>query len=284
MAIAPQVLASQVDVEAVGEAAPDILVSQLDVMAVAIWPTEFIEASQLDVVALTTAATDISVSQFDVMVVARGRVQDPIIRAFVYWQDNHWFYVLRLPTGYTLIYDLTTQQWLNYGSGTSRLWRPYHGTNWLGSGSLMQTYGSNVVVGDDGNGSLYMLNPNEPTDDDALYGAEVQRTFTREITGQIATRDHRYLRCYGVELMGSIGDNETGLTDVTLSISDDSGHTYEDYGTVSIDPDDYSARVEWLGGLGSFTAPGRLFKITDDGAFARIDWLQMRGPEEEPDE
>lgn len=271
----PEVQVSQLDVLAAAAAAPDLRVSQLDIMAVGIYPTEFVQASQLDVTAVTEAEMDLRVSQLDVYVVARGRVQDPFVRAWVFWQDSHWFYVLRLPTGKTLVYDLTTQQWLNYGSGDTETWRAFHGTNWLGSGPLMATYGSNVVVGDDGNGALYMLNPDSPTDDDAISGAEVPRVFTRMVTGQVTKRGHDYTPCYGVELGGSIGDNETDLTDVTLYTSDDSGHTFDDQGTITVTAFDYEARVDWNTGLGSFTGPGRLFRIVDDGVLQRIDWLEM---------
>jgi hypothetical protein len=275
MAITPQVRVSQVDTVTISEAEVAVESSQVDVLAVAIWPAEFIRSSQVDIMALTEAALDIEVSQADIMVVARGRVQDPYLRAWGFWLDNHWFYVLRLPTGITLVYDLTTEQWHIWGSGTGQSWRPTHGTNWLGSGALMGTYGSNVVCGDDGNGALYFLNPLSPTDDSAIDGAADPQTFLRQITGQVAARDRGYVRCYGVRLMGSIGENDPTLTEVTLYVSDDEGHTYDDMGAVTVDDGDYDARVDWVSGLGSFTAPGRLFRIEDEGALARIDWLDM---------
>ncbi len=282
MALTPQVRGSQANVAAVTDAEPDIRASQVNVLAVAIYPTEFIESSQVAVAAVTEAETTLAASQANVMVVARGRVQDPYLRVFSYDQDGHWFYVIRLPTGYTLVWDDFAQQWYIYASGDGLSWRPYHGVNWLGSGALMGTYGSNVVVGDDGNGALYMLNPSSPTDDDAIVGAAVQRPFTRMLTGQVSVRGNDQHPCYGVEAGGSIGENEVGLTDVTLSTSDDSGHTYYDQGTISINPTDYGARLDWNYGLGSFTGPGRLFRITDDGALQRIDWLEMNAGPEKP--
>lgn len=273
MALTPQVRVSQGGVSAVGEGEPDVRVSQAGVLAVGIIPTEFVEVSQAGVQTVTFAETDVQVSQAGVMVIGRGRVADPNLRAWVYWLDNHWFYVLRLPTGWTLVYDLTTEQWSIYGSGTSTTWRPFHGINWLGSGALMSTYGSNVLCGDDGNGALYFLNPLSPTDDNAILGAEDPQPFLRRITGQVTTRSHNYIRCYGVELMGSIGDGETA--DVTLYTSDDIGHTYTSQGTVTLTALDYSAWAQWNTGLGSFSAPGRLFRI-DDEYLQRIDWLDMR--------
>ena len=282
MALTPQVRVSQADIVSIGEAAPDLRVSQMDIMAVANWPAEFVESSQLDTIAVTEAATDVEVSQLDIMVVGRGRVQDPYLRAWSYEMDTHWNYVLRLPTGFTIVYDQYAQQWYVWGSGTSTQWRPFHGTNWLNSGSLMDTYGSNVVCGDDGNGALYFLNPLSPTDDDAVLGASLPRTFQRIITGQVATRGNIMRPCYGVELGGSVGYNEADFTDITLSTSDDAGNTYVSRGTITVDPADYTARVDWNTGLGSYSSPGRLFRIEDDGAFQRIDWLEMAdGPDGE---
>lgn len=284
MAITPQVQASQLDVISVTEAEMNLAVSQMDVMVVGIYPTEFIQISQVDVMAVTDADMDLQVSQFDVYVVARGRVQDPYLRAWAYEMDVHWKYVLRLPNGFTLVYDQYAQQWYVWGSSDSTQWRPFHGTNWLGCGPLMDTYGSNVVCGDDGNGTIYFLNPLSPTDDDAISGAEVPRTFQRLVTGQVAVRGNNMRPCFGVELGGSIGDNEPDYTDVTLYTSDDAGHTYDDQGTITVDAGDYAARLDWNSGLGSFSSPGRLFRIEDYGALARIDWLEMRdGPDEDTD-
>ena len=275
MALTPQVRVSQGGVSAVGEGEPDVRVSQAGVLAVGIIPTEFVEASQAGVQTVTFAEPDVRASQAGVMVVGRGRVADPNLRAWVYWLDNHWFYVLHLPTGWTLVYDLTTEQWSVFGSGQTTKWRAFQGTNWLGSGALMNTYGSNVLCGDDGNGALYLLNPLSPTDDSAILGAEDPQTFLRRITGQVSVRGNTLRPCFGVELGGSVGENEAAYTDVTLYTSDDSGHTYDDHGTLSVDPADYGARLDWNSGLGSFAAPGRLFRIEDYGALARIDWLDM---------
>lgn len=284
MALTPQVLDSQVDVGSVALGAPDLRASQLDVIALAIYPTQAIQDSQVDVTALTAAATTLRDSQFDVMVVGRGRVQDPVVRAWPFWLDGHWFYVIRLPTSITLVYDLTTQQWMIYGSENTRLWRAYHGTNWLGSGALMGTYGSNVLCGDDGNGALYLLNPLLATDDDAILGPELPRPFTRTMTGQLTTRNRNMVQNYSVDLMGSIGENDFDLTDITLYTSDDSGHTFVNRGTIEMQTLDYAQRINWTSGLGSFAAPGRLFRIVDNGALQRFDWLDATGsPNEDKD-
>lgn len=280
MALTPEVRASQAGAITVTQAEIDLEVSQAGALVVAIWPAEFVENSQDGVVTITFAETTVEVSQAGVMIVAKGRVQDPYLRAWSYEMDVHWNYVLRLPTGMTLVYDQYTEQWYIWGSSNSLMWRPFHGTNWHGCGALMETLGSNVVCGDDGNGSIYFLNPLSPTDDDALVGAEVPRTFDRIVTGQMTVRGNEMHPCYGVELGGSIGHNEVDYVNVTLFTSDDGGKSYDDHGTVTVNAGDWSSRVEWNSGLGSYTGPGRLFRIVDDGALARIDFLEMMdGPD-----
>lgn len=280
MALTPQVRGSQAGAITVTQAEIDLEVSQAGALVVAIWPAEFVENSQDGAVVITFAETTLQASQAGVMVVGKGRVQDPYLRAWSYEMDVHWKYVLRLPTGITLVYDQYAKQWYNWGSWSSTQWRPFHGTNWHGCGALMEAYGSNVVCGDDGNGSLYFLNPLSPTDDDAIFGAEVPRTFDRIVTGQMTVRGNEYHPCYGVELGGSIGANEPDYVNVTLYTSDDGGQTYDDQGTVTVDAGDWNARVDWSSGLGSYTSPGRLFRIVDDGALARIDFIEMMdGPE-----
>jgi len=283
MAITPQIRVSQAGIQAVAEGEVDIRVSQAGTMVVGVVPTEFVQLSQAGVQVVTEADTDIRLSQAGIMVVARGRVQSPYLRVFTFELDGHWFWVCNLPTGYTLVYDVYAQQWYIWGSGDGSTWRPFHGTNWLGCGPLMQTYGSNVVAGDDGNGTLYMLNPSLATDDDALQGSAGPRPFLRQVTGQVTTRSRDYISCYGVRLGGSVGENDASLTEVTLYVSDDDGHTYDDMGTVTVEAGDYVAgiaRVDWDSGLGSYTMPGRLFRIEDYGALQRIDYLEMDGDED----
>lgn len=253
--------------------------SQAFVLAVANYPTEEIQDSQSFVTVVTEGATpDLEVSQAWVTVVCRGRVEDPHVRAWTFTLDGHDFYVLRLGDIETLVYDFHSEQWYVYGSHESDLWRAYTGINWQGGNVLSQLYGTNILVGDDGNGSLYFLDPEGSYDDDAVLGDASPRSFPREVYGQVATRSFDFVSCYGVQLGGSIGEMaEAALTTVTLYTSDDQGNTYDDQGTITIANAGYDTRVEWWS-LGSFSAPGRLFKISDLGTLHRIDFLEMIEP------
>lgn len=283
MALTPTIQASQAYVFSVtGGATAGIEISQAFTFAVTNFPTESVNTSQGFVQVVTEGATqDIEVSQAFVMVVARGRIENPAVRAWTFTIDGHDFYVIRLGTQETLVYDFFAEQWYVYGSDESDLWRAYTGINWQGGNVLSRPYGTNVIVGDDGNGALYFLNPEQSYDDDALYGDSVLRSFPREIYGQVATRSFDFIPCYGVQLMGSVGEmTEAALTTVTLSTSDDQGNSYTDHGTVTIPNAGYNTRVEWWS-LGQFSAPGRLFKVVDRGTLHRIDYLEMIEPPED---
>lgn len=252
--------------------------SQVAVLAVAIKAAEYMRASQAQAVFVTEADMPIKASQLSLMAVARGRVNDPAIRAWWFRLDDHRFYVLRLGTTETLVCDLTTGEWFTWGTGETPLWRCYSGTNWLGAGALA-TNGSNIVVGDDANGAIYILDPEGDLDDSPLEGAENKFAFIRRITTQYPMRGYDSVPCFGIELLGSVGQfDDDSLRSVRLEVSDDRGTTYQDCGTVDTEAGVLDTRVDWRS-LGSMNAPGRLFRITDYGALRRIDSLEM--PEDE---
>jgi hypothetical protein len=253
----------------------DIRTTQAVVLAAGAYPAEAINSSQAHVQAAIDTDMSIIVPQAFILLAARGRVNDPHVRVWTFTLDGHDYYVLRLGNRETLIYDTHSEQWYVWGSGDGDLWRAYNGTNWLGGMTQGGGYGSSVVVGDDGNGSLYFLDPDGEVDDDALLGVDSPRPFQRVVQGQVVSKGYGRVPCYGVSLNGSIGEvDREDSTDVTLSVSDDKGETYTEVGTVSVEADDTDARVHWRS-LGSIKTPGRLFKVVDYGALTRIDSLEM---------
>jgi hypothetical protein len=216
------------------------------------------------------------VSQMRVFAVAKGRVTDPIIRVWTFTLDGHDFYVIRLPQE-TLVYDLHSEQWYTWGTDDTETWRASDGINWIGGTNNAATYGSNVIVGDDTNGSLYWLNPMEDLDEgpiDAPDGSRVKYTFERTAYGQFSTRSYDVTPCWSLKLMGSTGEYYSEPSTVNLATSDDWGHTYKNWGDKTTPVSDYTVRVDWRS-LGSIKAPGRIFRITDHGALKRIDSLEM---------
>jgi hypothetical protein len=280
MALSSTLFVSQLDaVAATLGIATNFQASQFDALVVFNIPSLQVDASQFDTLVTIVrqgASAPLQVSQMDVIIVARGLTDDPKVRAWTVTLDAHDFYFLKLGDEDTLVYDTFAEQWYEWSSGDINRWRAYTGRNWLGGRRLSDGFGSNIVVGDLASGALYFMDPDGFADEDAVEGANLLRPFLREITGQAASLSYDMTPCYGVSLMGSIGNGmDATLTAVTLYTSDDVGHTYDEHDTINIDPFDYKARVDWDCGLGSFEAPGRLFRVADRGALQRIDWLDM---------
>lgn len=238
-----------------------------------------LRVSQAYALAAVRYDAEVRVTQAYVLVAVKRRPHDPTVRAWTFTLDGHDYYVLRLGDTETLVYDMHSEQWSVYGSGETNLWALLDGVNWGGGHNFSGAYGSNVLAGSDTNGALFFLDPEGTDDENATTGPDDLEPFRREATAQYFMRGYDMRPCWGVQLLGSIGDvRGSNPTDVTLEVSDDRGDTFFDCGTVTIAPDDFTARVTWQS-LGSMQAPGRLFKIVDYGAVHRIDSLEMPGAE-----
>jgi hypothetical protein len=284
MALTPEVRSSQAGALALtggeGAAAPDINVSQVAAMALGIFPTEELRVSSVGTLLLVDEhSKDVNVSQATTMVLALGRIKDPNVRAWTFTLDGHDFYVLAVGDEETLVYDASTGEWATWGSDDLDIFQGKVGINWTGSGSLASTYGSNVLVGHDTAGTLFLMSPDEATDDHAAMGDEIKTAFDRRVTAQfVINSGYASVPCYGVQLFGSIGQNAADITspelNVTLEISDDRGVTWINAGSLTPPADTYSFRLNWQS-LGSMEVPGRLFRVTDRGALQRLDGLEL---------
>ena len=250
-------------------------------LAVINFPTVSIEASQArSLVTLGFGGTTIEVSQARTLAVVRGRIGNPKLRVWTFSLDGHDFYVLRLGDTETLVYDLYSEQWVDWANFQKEFWRANNGQNWAGAAKLAYTYGSDVVVGDDTYGLLWFLDPEQPYDQDPDYLAPVQEQyFERTTMGQVAIRGREVMPCYACWITSDMGDPAYVGAGVTLYTSDDAGKTFDNHGLVTVTPGENSPELSWYS-LGQISAPGRLFKIVDDGAIARIDGLQMNDPDD----
>ena len=238
------------------------------------FPTEELRTSGATVNTAIAVSNPIRVPGANVLVAARGRVANPNLRAWTYTLDGHDFYVLRLGDDFTFVYDLTTKQWSRFTGSTLEFWRANIGMNWRDAASLAYDYGSSVVVGDDSYGLLWFLDPKQGYDDAPREGDEAQVRFPRVATGQIIARSRQYVPIFEVFLTGSNGwPALTGAT-VDLKYSDDAGNNYVSAGPQEVEAGNYTQKLSWMS-LGRFSYPGRLFRIEDDGALARIDGLDV---------
>lgn len=272
----PSVELSQASVFSITSgSSPGLQISQAFVLSVANFPTESLELSQSLVQVLTAGASpEMELSQAYVIAIVRGRVDDPSIRAWTFTLDGHDFYVLRLGNEETLVYDMATEQWSVWASGSEGYWSVYTGGNWFGGNAFALDQGSNIVVGSDANGSLYILDPNKPDDDPAVTGRDIT-PFKRQVIGQIPLRGYDSARVFEVQLLGSVNDLDNGATtDIELLYSDDRGDNYVSAGTITTVDQDFDIRASWRS-LGSFRSPGRMFKVQDFGALKRIDSLTV---------
>lgn len=261
---------------AASEPTKDARVLQASAFAGIQGPTQEVQASQMVVQAAEDSqGGEIQVKQAPVLVAVAGRTDDPAVRAWTFTLDGHDFYVLRLGTSETLVYDMLTEQWYQWGTGSSSLWNVYHGENWIEGNSLGGRLGSNVLVGSDGNGALYFLNPDQDVDDGNAEERQ-QTSFLRRVTSQVPVRGYDQKSIYEVQLIGTIGEQavENSLNSVTLSYSDDRGDNYLSAGVIDIPAGDFEARATWRS-MGSFRSPGRMMRVEDFGALKRIDSLTM---------
>jgi hypothetical protein len=259
----------------------DLEVSFARSFAVINFPTASMELSQArSLVTLGIGGTTIEISQARTLGVVRGRIGNPKLRVWTFSLDGHDFYVLRLGDTETLVYDLYSEQWVDWANFQKEFWRANNGQNWEGASKLAYTYGSNVVVGDDTYGLLWFLDPEQPYDQDPDYLAPTQEQYFDRITmGQVPIRGREVMPCYACWITTDMGDPAYVGAGVTLYTSDDAGKTFDSHGLVTVTPGENSPELSWYS-LGQIQAPGRLFKIVDDGAIVRIDGLQMNDPDD----
>lgn len=258
----------------------NVLASQSDVVAVFNIPAEVVQASQADLAFISLLTSEVEVSQADVIFIARGRTENVTLRVWTFTLDGHDFYVLRLGDQLTLVYDNYSEQWVDWQSSQLPFWRANCGINWTGGEALAAVYNSNVVVGDDNVGILWFLDPEQPYDQSPNEAAAQQEIYFQRVTmGQVAMKGRGVMPCYAAWLTTDMGAPAYDGAGVTLEISDDAGQTFDDMGMVTVTLGVHSPEISWYS-LGQIAAPGRLFRITDDGAVARIDGLEMNDPDD----
>jgi hypothetical protein len=208
----------------------------------------------------------------------RGRISNFSLRAWTFTLDGHDFYVLRLGETTTLVYDFYSEQWVEWTSGDLDFWRPSTGTAWPGAQALADEYGSTVIAGDDTFGLLWFLDPEQPYDDNPdAERLPNQISFPRIVSGQVLVSGRQFLPCYSIFLHGdNYGETFDDFSPtITLETSDNQGRTFDAHDTLDVNPDfDQDLPYEWLS-LGQISSPGRIFRITDNGVFRRIDGMEM---------
>jgi hypothetical protein len=256
---------------------PDVHVPEGRVLASINFPTKHEQMSQAVIQVVSGVNGPMHATEAVVLAAVQGRIANPRIRAWTFTLDGHDFYVLRLGDKETLLYDVYSQQWVQWNNGSSPMWAVNCGMTWIGGQIYARNFGSNIVVGDDSWGLLWFLDPMLPYDQHPdVTNIKQQYPFDREVTGQVVVRGRTPTDCFTLFLNGdNYGIVATDFTPgVTLETSDDQGKTFDTHDTISVTSDTVDLPYEWYS-LGAIYAPGRLFKITDNGVFTRIDSLMM---------
>lgn len=172
--------------------------------------------------------------------------------AWTFVMDGHRFYVLPLGPEGDWAYDTTTQEWSQLQTQGFDGLNFAHGTMW----------GLRVMGGDSLYPYLLELDPTQPFD-------EGWREVQRMVTGGVATRGRSVVGVANFSLTASVGDDNSVDQPITLEFSDDNGVTWSDQFDIPLT--DASTQLLIWNSLGSFSQPGRIFRITDTAGPVRLD-------------
>ncbi len=239
-------------------------------------PSAGIRAAEGLVTTLSKTTNTIRSSQAIVTTIVKGRIDNRKVRSWAFSQDGHDFYVLRLGDVRTLVYDLTTDKWMEWNDPDTTYWRPQCGMNWYGMGTKSFSAGAtaNAIAGDDNYGLLWVIEP-ERGYDEAPRTDLPDAGFTRTIIGGMPMRMRQTQEIGAAYVTMNLGEPQISGASMTLRTSDDNGKTWQSHGTITVIPGDYDQEFAWRS-LGLVKSPGRVFEITDNGATVRIDGLEIR--------
>lgn len=280
MVATPETRVTTADVLAATTEAIILRLSTLDALIALNYPSPFDRTSWAGAIVTVQSGTPLRVSEAAVLVAVRGRTENPKLRAWTFTFDGHDFYVLRLGMYSTLVYDVYSEEWMDWDAFDEKYWPTNIGINWTGGLRHAAEFGSSVLVGDDTYPLLYFLDPDQPYDENPeILNPQIQIFFDRTIQGQVIVTGRQALPCYVCWLTTDMGAPAYDGAGVKLEISDDAGNSYDDMGTITVTSGEMSPELSWYS-LGQMQAPGRLFRITDDGAVARIDSMEMNDPDD----
>jgi len=183
-------------------------------------------------------------------------------RAWTFTHDGHTFYVLDLGSEGNWLYDVTTGQWSEFITSGYQNWDMTAGVMW----------DKRIVAGDRTTNDVWECSAAAAQDNDAL---EVSHTAT----GVIPHRSRNKLTVGALRASVSPGQLTSETTaPVSLLFSDDGGNTWAGPFSVTLTEGVYDAEVAFRA-LGSFAAPGRIFRLSDIGGPKRIDGCDVEIPE-----
>jgi len=214
------------------------------------------DVSQLAILAaITSGATNVSTDVSSMAILAAYGTGEPFTQRQASWTftlDGHKFYVLPLGPEGDWAYDITTEAWCQLKTDGFNGLNFTHGMMWglrIMGGDLLYPY-------------LYELDPNQVLDED-------WRPITHVVTGGIPLRGRYNVGVSNFTVTASVATLQSVGENISLSFSDDNGNTWSPNFNIALTGVG-SQKLIW-NALGSFTNPGRVFKITDTAGPMRID-------------
>jgi hypothetical protein len=278
MVATAEIRASGATVRALGATSNEIRTSQAFVRTIFNFPRRDYGRQAAYLTSLLGTSNQVRMPAAYLTVIVRGRIAHPEVRAWTFTLDGHDFYVLRLGDTATLVYDVYSEQWVEWDGHNLPFWRTSLGMAWLGGRALANTYGSDIVAATTHGDFCGFSIPTRLMTMSRTRRLPVQQIpYDRMISAQVLASGRQAIPCYALFLSG---DNY-GLTaidftpEITLEMSDDQGRNFDTFETLTAEPDlTVLNPYQWLS-LGDITQPGRIFRFTDNGIFTRIDSLKM---------
>jgi hypothetical protein len=199
--------------------------------------------------------TNVSSAVSQAFVLAAVFEGQPVVTRSEAWSfilDGHRFYVLPLGPEGDWAYDTTTQEWCQFQTQGFDGINFTHGVMW----------GIRVVGGDSLYNEVLELDPNQPFDN-------AWREVERVVTGGIPTRGRSVVGVANFTLTAAVNYDSAEDIPITLAFSDDNGQTWSQEFDISLT--DQSTQILTWNALGSFSQPGRVFRITDFAGPVRFD-------------
>lgn len=213
------------------------------------------ETQSLALIARTGGDENVTAEVTQVVTLAAYFEGQPTMSRQTSWtfvMDGHRFYVLPLGEEGDWAYDTTTQEWCQLSSLGFDGLNFTHGVMW----------GIRVMGGDSLYPSLLELDPTQPND-------EAWREIQRIVTGGIATRGRSVVGVANFNVTASVGDDTSVDQPISLAFSDDNGVSWSPEFDIPLT--DKGTQLLIWNALGSFSAPGRIFRITDTAGPIRLD-------------
>lgn len=173
-------------------------------------------------------------------------------KCWTYTLDGHRIYVLSLGQEGDWAYDVTTSEWSQLQTQGFDGINLIHGTTW----------NSRVVGGDKFQTQLLELDPNTGLDNEF-------RPVEHIVTGGLPSRNRNCIGVSNFTATASVSDNTSLLFPISLAFSDDNGVTYSKEFNLTLT--DISSQLLLWNSLGSYSSPGRIFRVTDYSGPVRID-------------